>query len=93
MINNDEIYKFTGKYGVTKIEIEENIRYADVMGNLGRVAYCAGPTMVTMKITRDSLKAIADLDNNATIEANIRESNPTVARAYEQYRTLLNLVR
>lgn len=90
-MDNDPIYKFTSKYGVTKVEIEEDIQWFDTY--MERRAYCAGPTMVTMKIPRDSLLAIVDLDSDATIEAHIRMNNPTVARAYEQYRTLLNLVK
>ena len=35
------VYKFTGKYGVTQVEIEEDVRYFETYYT--RHSYCAGP--------------------------------------------------
>lgn len=90
-MNNEQIYKFTGKYGVTKIEIEEDIQYFDTWRD--RRAFCGGPTMISMKIPQQKLMELVNIDNEAEEEYNIRMSNPVVADAYDKYQMLLALVR
>ena len=85
------VYKFTGKYGVTKIEVEENIQYFDTWRD--RQSYCAGPTMVKMKIPQNKLMEIILVDSKAEEEYNIRMNNPAVKDAYNKYQMLLALVR
>ena len=92
--SNDQremVYKFTGKYGVTKVEIEEDIQYFDTWRE--RRAYCVVPTMVKMKIPQNKLMELVKLDNVAEEEYNIRMNNPAVKDAYNKYQMLLALVR
>lgn len=90
-MSNEKIYKFTGKYGVTKIEIEEDVQYFDTYRE--RVAYRAGPTMIKLKIPQNKLMELINIDNTAEEEYHIRMSNPAVADAYDKYQMLLTLVR
>ena len=85
------VYKFTGKYGVTQVEIEEDVRYFETYST--RHSYCAGPTMVKMKIPQNKLMEIILVDSKAEEEYNIRMNNPAVADAYNKYQMLLALVR
>lgn len=92
--SNDQremVYKFTGKYGVTKIEIEEDVQYFNTWRD--RQSYCGGPTMVKLKIPQDKLMELVKLDNVAEEEYSIRMNNPAVKDAYNKYQMLLTLVR
>ena len=91
MSEREMVYKFTGKYGVTKVEIEEDVRYFDTYST--RHSYCAGPTMIKMKIPQNKLMEIIHIDSKAEEEYNIRMNNPAVKDAYNKYQMLLALVR
>jgi hypothetical protein len=90
-MNNDEIRAFLSRYGIVDWETIPDVQYFDTY--FDRRAYVAGPTMVKLKMPFEKINELANLDKAAAEEYNIRKRNPTVDKAYEQYRTLLNLVR
>jgi hypothetical protein len=90
-MDNDDIFTFTKKYSVTGWKVEEDIRWVETW--VSRHAYVGGPSMLNMRMPLDKITELVNLDKKAAEEYNIRMNNPTVAKAYEQYRTLLNLVK
>ena len=88
---NNVIYKFANKYGVTGIEVEDDIQYVDTFYH--RTPYVAGPSMVKLKMPLQKITELAVLDDRLEEECYIRRDNPAVADAYDKYRMLLNLVK
>jgi len=90
-MNNDDVYTFTRKYGITGWETIKDIQWFDTYTE--RHPYCAGPTMVKLKMPLDRITELVNLDKRITKEYNIRMNTPAVAAAYEKYQMLLALCK
>ena len=90
-MNNDVIYKFANRYGITRLEIEDDIQYVDTFYH--RTPYVAGPSMVKLKMPLQQITELAVLDLRLEEEYYIRRDNPAVADAYDKYQMLLALCK
>ena len=94
------MHELTQKYGIQSVEVENRYRTAESLHLINMSEHYQIETVLTVKINEtnfkkmlESINRFEEMNKTHYEDMYVRDSNPTVQKAYEKYQMFLELAR